>query len=272
MHIKTEATAIALALALALGVVSAQVSRETPYKLGTFAQGDRAFLGLVLNDTVVVDLSKADPALPTDMKVLLQRYDSGPGAALVDRRVGGVEPPGARVRCRQAENAAARHAAEHPERRGELHRARTGDGRPQRQQRPASCGKTAGRGHSGNLAAQAGRHPSQPLRVSEDGWRRGGKRRRHSPAARARSGRLGVRARRRDRPHRVARARRARRGTTSSGTRCRTTSRIARAAPMRVTGPTGSSASPTIPSRRSVPTSSRRRLCRIPRSCRSRSR
>jgi 2-keto-4-pentenoate hydratase/2-oxohepta-3-ene-1,7-dioic acid hydratase in catechol pathway len=77
MYIKSEATAIALALAV--GIVSAQTekgSRQTPYKLGTFMQGDRAFLGLVLNDTVIVDLSKADSSLPTDMKVLLQRYDS----------------------------------------------------------------------------------------------------------------------------------------------------------------------------------------------------
>lgn len=47
----------------------------TPYALGSFAQGTRTFLAVVVND-VAVDLSKADPSLPTDMKVLLERYDS----------------------------------------------------------------------------------------------------------------------------------------------------------------------------------------------------
>lgn len=72
MHTKAGATAIGIAVAFVL--VSAQSPRETPYKLGTFAQGDRTFLGLVLNDAVVVDLSKADPSLPPEMKTLLQRY------------------------------------------------------------------------------------------------------------------------------------------------------------------------------------------------------
>lgn len=63
-------------LAAALPVLEAQVPRETSYKLGTFAQGERAFLGLVLNDAVVIDLSKADPSLPTEMKALVQRYDN----------------------------------------------------------------------------------------------------------------------------------------------------------------------------------------------------
>jgi 2,4-didehydro-3-deoxy-L-rhamnonate hydrolase len=64
-----------LSAGLVLASASAQKA-ETPYKLGTFAQGDRSFLGLVLNDTVVVDLSKADPSLPTEMRALLQRYES----------------------------------------------------------------------------------------------------------------------------------------------------------------------------------------------------
>lgn len=66
----------AVSLAAALSVVSAQTPETTAYKLGTFAQGDRTFVGLVLNDAVVVDLSKADPSLPADMKALLQRYDT----------------------------------------------------------------------------------------------------------------------------------------------------------------------------------------------------
>jgi 2-keto-4-pentenoate hydratase/2-oxohepta-3-ene-1,7-dioic acid hydratase in catechol pathway len=61
---------------LTLVSLSAQNPAAPPYKLGTFLQGERPFLGLVIDDATVVDLSKADPSLPTDMKGLLQRYQS----------------------------------------------------------------------------------------------------------------------------------------------------------------------------------------------------
>jgi 2-keto-4-pentenoate hydratase/2-oxohepta-3-ene-1,7-dioic acid hydratase in catechol pathway len=64
-------------LAAAGAIATAQsTGTATPYKLGTFAQGTRTFVGLVLNDSVAVDLSKADPSLPADMKTLLERYDA----------------------------------------------------------------------------------------------------------------------------------------------------------------------------------------------------
>ena len=66
----------AIGLALSLVCLAAQTPPATAYKLGTFEQGGRAFLGLVLKDAVVVDLSKADPSLPTEMKGLLQNYDT----------------------------------------------------------------------------------------------------------------------------------------------------------------------------------------------------
>ena len=67
----------ACVVASALFVTSAaQPSKPMGFKLGTFAQGDRTFLGLVLNDARVIDLSKADASLPSDMRVLLERYDS----------------------------------------------------------------------------------------------------------------------------------------------------------------------------------------------------
>jgi 2-keto-4-pentenoate hydratase/2-oxohepta-3-ene-1,7-dioic acid hydratase in catechol pathway len=67
----------AVCVAAAGAVATAQQSgATTPYKLGTFSQANRAFVGLVLNDSVAVDLSKADATLPTDMKTLLERYDS----------------------------------------------------------------------------------------------------------------------------------------------------------------------------------------------------
>ena len=66
----------AVCLAAGGALLSAQTSGVVPYKLGTFAQGDRTFVGLVLNDSVVVDLSKADGSLAVDMKTLLERYDT----------------------------------------------------------------------------------------------------------------------------------------------------------------------------------------------------
>ena len=57
------------------GVGGPAQTAATPYKLGTFAEGDRTFLGVVLDDSVVIDLSKADPSLPSEMKQLLERYD-----------------------------------------------------------------------------------------------------------------------------------------------------------------------------------------------------
>ena len=62
--------------ALLAALPAAQGTAPVTYKLGTFADGTRTFLGLVLNDTRVVDLSKADPTLPSDMKQLLERYDT----------------------------------------------------------------------------------------------------------------------------------------------------------------------------------------------------
>lgn len=75
MHF-TQAALTAVCLAATLPVTSAQAPRQMSYKLGTFAQGERTFIGLVLNDTLVVDLSKADPSLPAEMKTLLQQYET----------------------------------------------------------------------------------------------------------------------------------------------------------------------------------------------------
>jgi 2-keto-4-pentenoate hydratase/2-oxohepta-3-ene-1,7-dioic acid hydratase in catechol pathway len=60
-----------------------------PYKLGTFERDGKAFIGLVLRDTQVVDVAQANAAfengntaavklqLPADMKDLIVKYDSG---------------------------------------------------------------------------------------------------------------------------------------------------------------------------------------------------
>ena len=60
-----------------------------PYKLGTFEREGKAFMGLVLHDTQVVDIAQANAAFengngsagklvpPADMKELISKYDSG---------------------------------------------------------------------------------------------------------------------------------------------------------------------------------------------------
>jgi 2-keto-4-pentenoate hydratase/2-oxohepta-3-ene-1,7-dioic acid hydratase in catechol pathway len=79
----------------------------TPFKLGTFSAGGRQFLGLVLQDSRVVDIAAANTAFehnhrhdpkvrpPSDMKELISRYD---------------QDIGPRLRQLAAENAAAKSA------------------------------------------------------------------------------------------------------------------------------------------------------------------
>ena len=69
---------------LIVGFVSAQ--GQTMFKLGTFERAGRQFVGVVLRESVVIDLAAANAALaspsatvasPTDMKDLIARYDAG---------------------------------------------------------------------------------------------------------------------------------------------------------------------------------------------------
>lgn len=76
MTAAVRASTIGTCLVLCFTGISARQPAPAPYKLGTFAQGDRTFLGLVVADTTVVDLSRADPSLPSEMKVLLERHDT----------------------------------------------------------------------------------------------------------------------------------------------------------------------------------------------------
>jgi 2-keto-4-pentenoate hydratase/2-oxohepta-3-ene-1,7-dioic acid hydratase in catechol pathway len=74
--------------ALALLVAGAKVLSQgtPPFKLGTFDQNGRTFVGIVLKDAFVMDLVQASDALkmpaskvtmPGDMKDLIARYDNG---------------------------------------------------------------------------------------------------------------------------------------------------------------------------------------------------
>ncbi|MGH9257661.1 MAG: fumarylacetoacetate hydrolase family protein [Vicinamibacterales bacterium] len=80
---------LALGIAfIATGRLVAQTGAPVPFKLGTFEQNGRAFLGLVLRDVQVVDIARANAAFeasnstaprltaPADMKQLIARYDA----------------------------------------------------------------------------------------------------------------------------------------------------------------------------------------------------
>ena len=87
-------TFVALVVAGALAVVASAGLRAqagaaaVTFKLGTFEQGGRTFLGLVLRDTQIVDIAGANAAYeqanasapkltaPADMKQLITRYDN----------------------------------------------------------------------------------------------------------------------------------------------------------------------------------------------------
>lgn len=71
----------------------AQLPSE-PYKLGMFRESGRAFVGAVVDDAIVVDLSRADPNAPKTLKELIERWDEGRAgslAALVE--AARLEPP-----------------------------------------------------------------------------------------------------------------------------------------------------------------------------------
>jgi 2-keto-4-pentenoate hydratase/2-oxohepta-3-ene-1,7-dioic acid hydratase in catechol pathway len=65
----------------------------TPFKLGTFERNGRPFVGVVLDESVVIDFAAADAAIrtpastvaaPADMKDLIVRYDPGLRARIGD--------------------------------------------------------------------------------------------------------------------------------------------------------------------------------------------
>ena len=97
--------ALAGGLLAALVVATTAVAQPapTPFKLGTFERQGRPFVGIVLRESVVIDLAAANTAVtnpasnvaaPTDMKDLIARYDSGLRARILDivRTVGDTRP------------------------------------------------------------------------------------------------------------------------------------------------------------------------------------
>lgn len=108
MKTRSVAPAVALILALAAVAATGAESRATPFKLGTFQAQGRDYVGLVLRDTIVVDVAAANAqykrthaaapklSFPTDLKEVIARYDAEFGP---------------RLRLLAAENAAVQNAA-----------------------------------------------------------------------------------------------------------------------------------------------------------------
>jgi 2-keto-4-pentenoate hydratase/2-oxohepta-3-ene-1,7-dioic acid hydratase in catechol pathway len=97
MRLRTCGTWVAgLAFSAALLQLAAAAAQPEaiPFKLGTFRAADREYLGLVIRDSTVVDITAANSAwekrnasakklrMPTDMKDLIARYDAELGPRL----------------------------------------------------------------------------------------------------------------------------------------------------------------------------------------------
>ncbi len=94
MNARRATWAVVFAAGLFGSSVWAAAEVVTPFKLGTFREGSREFLGLVLQDTRVIDIAAANAAYerdhrqapkvrpPADMKELISRYDQDLGERL----------------------------------------------------------------------------------------------------------------------------------------------------------------------------------------------
>ena len=66
----------AAAMAVIGGIAGTGAQNATPYKLGMFEQNGRQFVGLVIQDTQVVDLSRANIGAPATLKQLIAVSDA----------------------------------------------------------------------------------------------------------------------------------------------------------------------------------------------------
>jgi 2-keto-4-pentenoate hydratase/2-oxohepta-3-ene-1,7-dioic acid hydratase in catechol pathway len=67
-----------MALAVCAGCAAGQAQNApAPYKLGMFQEGTRTFAGLVVGDSLVVDLSRANVNAPATLQELIVRWDQG---------------------------------------------------------------------------------------------------------------------------------------------------------------------------------------------------
>lgn len=77
----SSAVPVAVLLALCGGLVELAAQSVQPYKLGMFRQGDRTFVGLVVGDATVIDVSRAGVSA-TSLKELITRWDAATGDRL----------------------------------------------------------------------------------------------------------------------------------------------------------------------------------------------
>ncbi len=87
MTIRTRRVLTTLGVIATIGALSGASSSiaqtRVPYKLGMFQDGTRTFVGLVLDDAVVVDLNRADD-YPATLRGLIERWDDGVAEDLMD--------------------------------------------------------------------------------------------------------------------------------------------------------------------------------------------
>ena len=81
MHSLPGALAPVLAAALLLICAAPRAQTTDPYKLGMFRQGSREFVGVVVGNTTVLDLTRAGVKAPATLKALIAQWD----AATADR-------------------------------------------------------------------------------------------------------------------------------------------------------------------------------------------
>jgi hypothetical protein len=68
-------TAVCALLLVPLADPAGAQGRSGGYKLGMFEENGRTFVGIVVDDAVVVDLSRADPDAPATVRSLIEHWD-----------------------------------------------------------------------------------------------------------------------------------------------------------------------------------------------------
>jgi 2-keto-4-pentenoate hydratase/2-oxohepta-3-ene-1,7-dioic acid hydratase in catechol pathway len=76
---KVRAAGVLTAILVATTAHTFGQAATEPYKLGMFRQGDRTFVGLVLKDSVVIELAKAGITTPPSLKELIASWDAATG-------------------------------------------------------------------------------------------------------------------------------------------------------------------------------------------------
>ena len=75
---------------------AAAAASATPFKLGTFEKDARQFVGVVVRDSVVIELSAANGG-PRDMKELIAQYDRGLRQKIVELVAAQAQGGGSKV-------------------------------------------------------------------------------------------------------------------------------------------------------------------------------